>query len=319
MSLLAEELKMWERIGVKRLISPALMERLRRSRRKAKRKAARELPDFAVSPLTQAEIEHDLRTLALEPGRDLFIHSALSKIGPVDGGAETIIRALIQILGPDATLIMPAYPMPATMYEWMRDPTPFCLASSPSRMGALTEVFRKMPGVLRSAHPTHSVAAYGPAAELYTNDHHKVVTPCAAGSPFRIHTDRGGDILCIGTGVGKITSYHVIEDYIDDYPLAVYLNARMAKNVILADGVRDRVEIVVGNPKLSPWRVDNFKPKEAEFLGYLQSYAALREGRIGHAACHLINGVRFHAMMLDLTRKGVTIYHRPLLGRLPAR
>ncbi len=318
MSLLAEEFKTWGRIGVKRLISPAMMDRLRRARRKAGRKAMRKSLDGSLLLLTQSQIEQDLRALGVVPGCNLFVHSALSRIGPVEGGAESVIRALLDVMGAEATLIMPAYPMPATMYEWMRDPEPFCLASSPSRMGALTEVFRKMPGVIRSAHPTHSVTAYGPAAESYTRNHHNLPTPCAAGSPFRIHTDCGGDILCIGTGVGKITSYHVIEDYLDDYPLSVYLEKRMAKDVILADGRHRRVEIAVGNPKLSPWRVDNFKPKETEFLGHLRSHAAVQEGKIGHASSHLINGVRFHQMMIDLTRSGVTIYHRPWLRRMLA-
>lgn len=315
MSVLTEELKTWGLIGVKRFVAPALLHRLRVSRQKARRRSARASQSNALPPMTQAQIEDDLRALGLARGRDILVHSALSKIGPLEGGAETMIRALIAVVGPESTIVMPTYPMPATMYEWMTDPTPFCLATSPSRMGALTEVFRGMQGALRSAHPTHSVAAFGPAAELYTRDHHKVVTPCAEGSPFRIHTDRGGDILCIGTGIGKITSYHVVEDYLDDYPLPVYIDRRMAKNVILSDGVQTRVEIVVGNPKLSPWRVDNFKPKETEFLGHLRSYEVLREGKIGCASSHLINGGRFHEMMLDLTHKGTTIYHLPRFGR----
>jgi aminoglycoside 3-N-acetyltransferase len=314
MSLLAEELKTWGRIGVKRLISPKMMDGLRRSRRKASRKAVRETQGPALAPITETQLQDHLRALGVREGRDLLVHSALSRIGPVEGGALAVIRALVAVAGPQATIIMPAYPMPATMYEWMRDPAPFCLRRNPSRMGALTEVFRTMPGALRSAHPTHSVAALGPAAEIYTRDHHKSATPCAPGTPFRIHTDRGGDILCLGTGVGKITSYHVVEDYLDDFPLAVYLKHRMAKDVILTDGSRQKVEIVVGNPRLSPWRVDNFKPKETEFLGHLRSYAAVTEGKVGLATSHLIDGLSFHAMMLDLTRKGITIYHKPLLG-----
>lgn len=320
MSLLAEELKTWGRIGVKRIISSKLMDRIRGARRKAKRKATRASYQNSVSPLTQTQLEQELRALGVAEGRDLLVHSALSKIGQIEGGAETVIRALIRVVGPDATIIMPAYPMPATMYEWMSDPAPFCVRSSPSRMGALTEIFRKMPGALRSAHPTHSVAAYGPAAELYTRDHHKLLTPCAAGSPFRIHIDRGGDILCIGTGVGKITSYHVIEDYLDDYPLPVHLDKRMTKDIIDAYGTRRPVEVIIGNPKLSPWRVDNFKPKQVEFLQHLRNCKAIQEGRIGQAVSHLISGVRFHEMMIQLTRMGITIYHQPRFGpRLAAQ
>jgi aminoglycoside 3-N-acetyltransferase len=320
MSLLVDELITWGRIGAKRLISPALRERLARSRRKAKRKAVREAHSLAVTPITEAQLADDLRMLGVEPGRDLLVHSAISRIGPVEGGAEAVIRALLAAIGPDATLVMPAYPMATTMHEWMSDPAPFSLTESPSRMGALTEVFRKMPGALRSAHPTHSIAALGPAAPLYTRDHHKIATPCAPGSPFRVHADRGGDILCLGTGVGKITSYHVIEDFLEDFPIPVYLDRRMTKEVVFPDGSREPVAIMVGNPRLSPWRVDNFKPKEREFLGHLRSYGAVREGQIGLAPTHLLNGVRFHTMMLALVAKGITIYHEPRLGpRLASR
>jgi aminoglycoside 3-N-acetyltransferase len=314
MSLLVEELKTWGRIGVKRMISRSLMDRLRRSRVKAKRSAARQEQGTAAPPVTQVQIEAQLIKLGVKPGRDLLVHSALSRMGPVEGGAQAVIQALMNVVGPEATIIMPAYPIPATMYEWMSDPVPFCLRRTPSRMGALTEVFRTMPGVLRSAHPTHSVAAFGPAAEAYTRHHHQVLTPCGPGSSFRLHTDRGGDILCIGTGVGKITSYHVVEDYLDDFPLRIYLDRRMGKDVIMADGARQRVEITVGNPRLSPWRVDNFKPKEVEFRGHLRSYDVLTEGTLGQGQAHLLDGPCFHAMMVDLVAKGITIYHTPKLG-----
>jgi len=315
MSLLVEELKTLGLMGAKRVIPAPLIHQLRDAKRKWVRRGLKETHTDAIS-LTQTELEADLRELGVRPGRDLLIHSSMSKIGPVQGGAETLIRALMAVAGPDATLVMPAYPMPSTMAQWMRDPAPFHVSDSPSRMGILTEVFRKMPGALRSAHPSHSVAALGPGAAAYTANHHKVATPCGSGSPFLVHTEQGGDILCIGTGVGKITSYHVIEDHLENFPLPVYLGQRMAKDVIFADGRRERIGILVGNARLSPWRVDNFKPKEVEFLAHLRSYRACREGKIGDAGSHLINAAALHAMMLDLARKGITIYHRPRFALL---
>jgi aminoglycoside 3-N-acetyltransferase len=314
MALVVEEFKTWCQIGAKRLLSPATVDKLRNRRRAAKRRAVRSSQAESAAPLSQVQLEEHLLALGAQPGRDLFVHSSLSKIGPVNGGAETIIRALLAVIGPKATLLMPAYPMPATVYEWMLDPQPFCLKSSPSKMGALTEAFRTMPGTLRSAHPSHSVSAHGPDADLYTRTHHIGLTPCAGGSPFRIHADRDGDILCIGSGLGKITSYHVVEDLMEDYPVPVYLDQRMAKEVILSDGERCRVEIIAGNPKLSPWRVDNFKPKEVEFHRHLRTYDAVKEGKFGAATSHLICGARFNRMMIELAQKGVTIYHRPALG-----
>lgn len=315
MSLLVEELKTLGLMGAKRVIPLPLIHQLRDAKRKWTRRGLKAASNEAM-PLSQPELEADFRNLGVRAGRDLLIHSSMSKIGPVQGGAETVIRALQAVAGPDATLVMPAYPMASTMSQWMQDPAPFHLSDSPSRMGILTEVFRKMPDVLRSGHPSHSVAALGPNAAAYTAEHHKVATPCGSGSPFLVHTERGGDILCIGTGVGKITSYHVIEDHLADFPLPVYLTERVAKDVIFADGRHERIEILVGDARLSPWRVDNFKPKEIEFLAHLRFYGACKEGKIGDAVSHLIDAARFHAMMIDLAGKGITIYHRPKLELL---
>jgi aminoglycoside 3-N-acetyltransferase len=315
MSLLLEELKTLGLIGAKRVIPEPMINQLRDAKRKWARRGLREA-ESKIIPLNQAELEADLRNLGVRVGRDLLIHSSMSKLGPVQGGAVAVIRGFQAVAGPEATLIMPAYPTPATMSQWMHDPAPFHMAESPSRMGILTEVFRRMPGALRSAHPSHSVTALGPNARDYTAAHHQAETPCGPGSPFLIHAERGGDILCIGTGVGKITSYHLIEDQLEAFPLRVYPGERMGKLVIFPDGRRERIEVRVGDSRLSPWRVDNFKPKETEFLSHLRSFGACKEGRIGEAACHLIDAARFQAMMAELAHRGITIYHRPRWARL---
>src|SRR5688572_29874130 len=60
---------------------------------------------------TQADLVAQLRELGVERGRDLILHAAMSKTGFVEGGADTFIAALREVLGPDATLLMPAYPL----------------------------------------------------------------------------------------------------------------------------------------------------------------------------------------------------------------
>jgi len=315
MTLLVEEIKTLGLMGAKRVIPSPLIHQLRDAKRKWTRRGLNEANADAI-PLSQIEFEAALRKLGVQRGRDLLIHSSMSRIGPVQGGARTVIQALQAVAGPDATLVMPTYPMPATMAQWMRSPDPFHVEDSPSRMGILTEIFRKTPGALRSAHPSHSIAALGPNAAAYTADHHRAATPCGTGSPFLVHTERGGDILCIGTGVGKITSYHIVEDHLADFPLPVYLDQRMGKHVIFPDGRREWIEILVGNARLSPWRVDNFKPKEIEFLAHLRGYGICREGMIGRAASHLIDAARLRAMMAELAGQGITIYHRPKFERL---
>ncbi len=50
----------------------------------------------------------DLLALGVRPGGVLLVHSSLRSLGPLPGGAESVIRALLAVLGPDGTLLMPA-------------------------------------------------------------------------------------------------------------------------------------------------------------------------------------------------------------------
>ena len=49
-----------------------------------------------------------LRALGVESGGVLLVHTAFSKVAPVDGGPEGLIDALRAALGPDGTLVMPS-------------------------------------------------------------------------------------------------------------------------------------------------------------------------------------------------------------------
>jgi aminoglycoside 3-N-acetyltransferase len=199
------------------------------------------------------------------------------------------------------------------MYEWMSTPQPFDVARTSSRMGALTEFMRRLPKARRSAHPTHSVVAVGPHAEDYTSEHHAGPTPTGARSPFYKHILARGQILCLGTGIGKITSYHVVEDLMPEFPVHVYLDQPMSKMVVFGDGHRGAVETRVNDPALSPWRVDNFKPKEREFYQRLREHQVMREGRVGMAPSHLLDADKLFAAMQEWSTRGITIYHDSIL------
>ncbi|MBL4847125.1 MAG: AAC(3) family N-acetyltransferase [Planctomycetes bacterium] len=232
----------------------------------------------------------------------------MSKLGFVEGGPRAVIDALCEVVGPNATLLMPAYPMKSTMLAHMRDAAPFDMVADTSTMGKITELFRNRPGALRSAHPTHSVAALGPHAQLYTATHHKSGSPCGPGSPFRLLAERGGAILCIGTGVGKVTSHHNIEDLVDDFPLEVYSKGVFTKPVIFPDGHTEEVEVRVHDPVLSSRRIDSNKSVELEFLAEMKSFARVIEGKVGKATTHLFDARDLDAVNRERLQRGKTIY-----------
>ena len=62
-----------------------------------------------VLKATGETLGRDLRNLGVEPGDILFIHSSFKSIGPVVRGAETVIGALEQAVGPDGLLLLPSF------------------------------------------------------------------------------------------------------------------------------------------------------------------------------------------------------------------
>jgi len=109
--------------------------------------------------LGHAEIVRAIKAAGVRQGTILAVHTSLSRFGYVRGGPATVIDSLLAAIGPQGTLAMPTHTGSAL------GGMPYDAKRSPARTGAIPEAFRKRPGVRRSSHPTHSVAAYGPAAD----------------------------------------------------------------------------------------------------------------------------------------------------------
>ena len=117
---------------------------------------------------TCEKLAHDLRNLGVEPGDILFIHSSFKRLGPVDGGAESIICALEDAVGPDGLILMPSFNLVEGRDKRVQT---WDIKTAPSTVGWLTEFFRQMPNTYRSDHYSHSVAARGKGAKTFVADH----------------------------------------------------------------------------------------------------------------------------------------------------
>jgi aminoglycoside 3-N-acetyltransferase len=154
------------------------------------------------------QITSDLHQHGVRPGDILLVHASLRSLGHVPGGAETVIRALLQAVGEDGSLLMPALSyeqQPAHIHSTRH---------TPSNVGAIPESFRRRAGTLRSVHPTHSVCGVGPVVEALFRDHPLDRTPCGPHSPFHRFPDLGGKILMLGCGLRPNTSMHALEEYV---------------------------------------------------------------------------------------------------------
>jgi len=148
--------------------------------------------------------------VGVRPGGVLLVHSSLSSLGPVPGGAKTVVQGLLEALGPDGTLLMPAL-----SYARVTPEQPlFDVRLTPSNIGALPEYFRTRPGTLRSIHPTHSVCAVGRLAAELLDRHIEDRTPCGPRSPVRLLPEYDGQILMLGCGLRPNTSMHAVEEMV---------------------------------------------------------------------------------------------------------
>ena len=149
--------------------------------------------------LSQAKFIEALTKLGFTPGATVYVYSAFSKIKRrvLNISPENLIRILQELVGPEGTLLMPTYSFRGSQAEYADAHTHFDVQKTPSQVGVLTEVFRTTPGVVRSLHPTHSVAAWGRHAQDLISTHHLGSTFGATSPLYKLRDYNG---LVIGLG-----------------------------------------------------------------------------------------------------------------------
>ncbi len=154
------------------------------------------------SVITGSGLISDLKRLGLQRGQNVMVHSSLSAIGHVEGGADGVVDALLSVVGRRGTLVMPSF-----NHGWAY---PYNPRTSPTTNGAIPDAFWRRPGIERSNHPSHAVAAYGPIARELVAGH------AEAGiwtdeDPIARLIRADGYVLSLGVTHTSSTAYHVGE------------------------------------------------------------------------------------------------------------
>ncbi len=193
--------------------------------------------------LTQEDLIADFMRMGLKTGDVVFFHASLSQLGHVIGGANAVIDALLQVVGPEGTIAVPTIVHTSGI---PRDP--FDVKRSDSEVGAITEALRQYPDAIRSNHPTHSVAALGAKALELTSGHAKatgVWTPWGksafgVGSPWDMLYRWNARYLLLGVGFEVCTMFHYVQtryvarhqpDYAEPIPFPYFCNQAMGEQL----------------------------------------------------------------------------------------
>ncbi|MBQ7776761.1 MAG: AAC(3) family N-acetyltransferase [Lachnospiraceae bacterium] len=159
---------------------------------------------------TKQMLMNELKKMGLSGTETIMVHSSMKAIGDVEGGADTVVDAFMEYFE-EGLLLMPTHTWAQMSAEYaIFDPD-----TEPSCVGIITNVFRKREGVVRSLHPTHSIAAYGKGAAEYIKGEENATTPCPPDGCWDRLRKVNAKILLLGVTHGRNTFIHSVDEALE--------------------------------------------------------------------------------------------------------
>lgn len=214
--------------------------------------------------MERAELVKSLRELGLGKGDAVLLHSSLISLGYVEGGAETVVKAFLDVIGKRGTLLVPAF----------------------GALGIIPEVLKKRPDAVFSDCPVGTVAAVGASAKEFCSGHWKADTAHGKETPFTKLAEKDGWICLLGVDQDRNTSLHSVEALLE----LPYLSP-----------VTRTFRTPEGKELTKTW---NYYPgPHRDFIGLdriLLESGAMHIGRIGNAQVRMIRAAQMFEVLLAL-------------------
>lgn len=160
--------------------------------------------------ITRNDVFALLESLEIRRDDVVTIHTSLREIGPIEGGADGLIDALIAYLC-DGLLLIPTH----TWANVNAANPHFDVRSTVPCIGTLSRVAAFRPDGVRSLHPTHSMAAFGKNAKEYIQGEEKCSTPAPMGGALSRLYELNGKVLLVGVGHERNTYLHAVDERIN--------------------------------------------------------------------------------------------------------
>ncbi len=248
-------------------------------------------------PITKSNVRTDLESLGIRAGDLVMVHSSYKAIGPVMGGPNAVVQALLETLGADGTLMMyvgwediPDFiaDLPADLQQlYLAEHPPFdpAIARAVRDHGIIPECLRTWPGAHRSENPEASMVAVGARARELVRDHPRNYG-YGAGSPLAKVVAWQGKVLMLGAPLDTITLLHHAE-FLAQLRHKATVHYRCP---VLKDGQTIWIEVEDYNTS---------KEHDAyTFEGIAQAYLAAGRGQqaqVGNAASYLFDAADLSA------------------------
>ena len=232
-----------------------------------------------------------LRALGLRRGDAVMVHAGMRRLGPVEHGAEGLIEALLAVIEPEGTLMMPLGADEDEPFDARRTPVDV------EDMGILAETFRTYPGVLVSDHPGGRLGAVGKVARglldpTPLHDYH------GPGSPLERFYQMAGRVLRLGADPDTVTLTHYAE-YLADVPDKV----RVRRRYLRADTGEVWIESLDDDDGIAEWPHGDYF--EQIYLDY-RSSGAVKTGMVGRCEAELMDAQNFVSFAVKWMERELT-------------
>jgi aminoglycoside 3-N-acetyltransferase len=253
--------------------------------------------DKTKMPITKKSMLEDLKNLGIEKGDILLVHSSLSSLGWICGGAQTVIMSLIDAVGEEGTIVMPTHSgdwsdpvewgnpsVPEKWHQIIYDNMPaYDPDLTPTRgIGKIPELFRTLPKTIRSSHPQGSFCASGKFKEKII-ENHSLTPQFGMKSPLgALYNLDEAKVLLLGVGYDSCTSFHLGETLIGDK----------------APKKRSGTAMMEENKRCWKW-FDDYEYNSDDFSKLGEAFEEkykVKKGKVGNAHCSLFvikDGVDF--------------------------
>jgi aminoglycoside 3-N-acetyltransferase len=259
------------------------------------RARAKDYPQFHA-----ADICAWLAEQGIGKGNTVLIHSSWDRFVNFNGSPKVLIDALMDHLGPEGTLAMPAFPRPQDHSKV------FDVRRTLSGAGFLTEIFRRYPGVRRSINLNHSVCAIGPNADYLVRDHHRSRTSFDECSPYLRLKDVNAFVVGFGVGhhLRVATALHCVDSLLRE---EIEFFARLFGDEITYR-YKDENGTLGTHTYLWKNRCFLWPKKVARHM----SADCLREGFVSNLPVYSIPARYLIDRALELAKRGLTMYAYPI-------
>ena len=248
------------------------------------------------SKVVRIDIEQGLRRFGLAQGHAVEVHSSMSSFGHVEGGAATIVNALMNVVGKTGTLVMSNYPSSPPLALTKEERTAgigWKLRKLPedskerTTTGAVSDYFRWRPDVVCGS-GTHRICAWGKDAHMHVKGYQNLL-------------DCNGVVLLLGVGIDRCSSLHLSEKV----PMTEEAREKIksmwpqTKVATISEEVRQRypADIIIGPREEGPGIWQNARDEACR-------RGLIREGKIGNSECMLFKIKEVISILEEIRRSG---------------